>query len=61
MCESGNCETCEAKSDCCDWGNHTGKTTVCRVCHRLKCTECSELYYVSNESDDMYYVCGECI
>lgn len=59
MCESGNCETCEEKNECCDWGNHAGKTTVCAICHKIKCTECSRVYLNNNDVDRC--ICDDCI
>ena len=62
MCESGNCEVCQDKINCCDFDNHTGFAMICSVCGRNGCDRCmEELLNDSEWSDNTSIIyCNKC-
>jgi len=62
MCESGNCQTCDSKYECCDFDNHIGFPMVCSVCAYVGCDACmTELLNDNEWSDDASIIyCDKC-
>lgn len=62
MCESGNCETCEEKNECCDFDNHAGLPMTCSICGKYGCDRCMDELLNDNEwSDNVSTIfCDEC-
>ena len=62
MCESGNCGTCESKSECCDFDNHAGFPMICYVCGKKGCDQCMDELLNDNEWSDNATIifCDKC-